>query len=70
MVKGVAMQKAKRKPVLSQLMAVIEVSKYSEAVIETGAKESHCCRSQSVSASLNAIPRAKGETYIPTNYYI
>jgi hypothetical protein len=42
MVNGVAMQKAKRKPVLNQFTAVIEVSKYSEVVVETGAKDSHC----------------------------
>lgn len=46
------MQKANRKPVLSQFIAVILVSKYSEAVVETGAKESHCIQAQSVSASL------------------
>lgn len=54
MVKGVATQKAKRKPVLSQLIAVMEVSKYSAEVVETGAKESHCCRSISFYISMQS----------------
>lgn len=33
--------KAKRNPVLSQLMAVSETSKYSAAVTETGANVNH-----------------------------
>lgn len=38
---GVTATNAKRKPVLSQLMALCETSKYSEAVDDTAEKVSH-----------------------------
>lgn len=64
MVKGVATQKAKRKPVLSQFIAVIDVSKYSDAVLETGAKESHCSHPVSFYICILA-PRSKRENSHP-----
>jgi hypothetical protein len=38
---GLAIQKAKRYPVLSQLMALSETSKYSAAVVEMEEKVNH-----------------------------
>lgn len=40
MVKGAETQKEKRKEVLSQLMAVSDVSKYSAELLDTGEKDS------------------------------
>ncbi len=42
MVAGAAARKAKRKPVLSQLMMLGFVEKNSDAVLATAEKESHC----------------------------
>jgi hypothetical protein len=60
---GEAMTKAKRKPVLSQLMALSDTWKNWEAVLDTAEKVNHC----RLSAQSEWTMRQGLITYIPTN---
>jgi hypothetical protein len=54
---GLITTKAKRKPVLSQLMAASETLKYSEEVADKGAKVNHCNVISSIWAKYQATTR-------------
>ena len=60
MAKGDVTQKEKRKEVLSQLMAVSEMSKYSAEVVDTGEKESQHHETMMLSSSSCDNPNSIG----------
>ena len=63
-VAGVAITNAKRNPVLSQLIAPWETPKYSDEVLETGEKESHC----QASSVKTVVPiRIALKTHVPAD---